>query len=152
MVDCRIIEKLPSAAEYNHLRALVGWGVYQEDVIDRFLPNSLYCVCAFMGAEIVGMARIIGDGGMVYYIQDVIVKPEYQRQSIGSQLMDKIMTYIRTHAHHNTIVGLLSAKGKESFYEKYGFISRPNDKLGCGMNIFWRQELPISTPREETGQ
>ena len=56
MVDCRIIEKLPSAAEYNHLRALVGWGVYQEDVIDRFLPNSLYCVCAFMGAEIVGMA------------------------------------------------------------------------------------------------
>lgn len=38
--------------------------------------------------ELLGMARVIGDGGLFYYIQDVIFIPEYQRQGIGTQLMD----------------------------------------------------------------
>jgi ribosomal protein S18 acetylase RimI-like enzyme len=139
MEKCTIVEKLPTAQEYNWLRNLVGWRTYQEDVIEKALPNTLYCVCACCGEQLVGMARIIGDGGMVYYIQDVIVIPDYQRQGIGTQMMDAIMGYIRTHASQNTIVGLMSAKGKEAFYEKYGFTIRPTDKLGAGMTIFWNK-------------
>ena len=137
MEKCTIVEKLPTAEEYNWLRNLVGWRTYQEDVIEKALPNTLYCVCAYCGEQLVGMARIIGDGGMVYYIQDVIVIPEYQRQGIGTLMMDAIMGYIRDHASQNTIIGLMSAVGKEAFYEKYGFTTRPTDKLGAGMTIFW---------------
>jgi hypothetical protein len=61
--------------------------------------------------------------------------------------MENIMAYIRANAWHNTIVGLMSAKGKETFYEKYDFIKRPNNKFGCGMTIFWKNE--ISPHREE---
>jgi GNAT superfamily N-acetyltransferase len=74
---------------------------------------------------------------MVFYIQDVIVDPNRQRQGIGTQLMDGIMSYVKNHASNNTIVGLMSTKGKEAFYEKYGFASRPNERLGAGMTIFW---------------
>ncbi|MFN2283300.1 MAG: GNAT family N-acetyltransferase [Anaerolineae bacterium] len=137
MVDCIIVEQLPSAAQYNQLRATVGWGVYAEDVIERALPDTLYCLCAFVDGELVGMARIIGDSGMVYYIQDVIVLPEYQRQGIGTQMMDRVMDYIRTHASHNTIIGLMAAYGKEPFYEKYGFTRRPTERFGAGMTMFW---------------
>ena len=137
MVDCIIVEQLPSAAQYNQLRATVGWGVYAEDVIERALPDTLYCLCAFVDGELVGMARIIGDSGMVYYIQDVIVLPEYQRQGIGTQMMDRVMDYIRTHASHNTIIGLMAAYGKEPFYEKYGFTRRPAECFGAGMTMFW---------------
>ena len=28
---------------------------------------------------------------------------------------------------------LLAAKGRESFYEQFGFVSRPNDHEGCGI-------------------
>jgi len=42
-------------------------------VIEKALPNSLYFVCAVSDGEIIGMARIIGDGGIAYYIQDVII-------------------------------------------------------------------------------
>ena len=138
MEKCTIIEKLPTAAEYNWLRSLVGWRTYQESVIEKALPNTLYCVCAYLGEKLVGMARIIGDGGMVYYIQDVIVIPEYQRQGIGTQMMDAIMAYIRAHASQNTIIGLMSAVGKEAFYEKYGFMIRPTEKYGAGMTMFWK--------------
>ena len=140
MDPCTIVEKLPSAAEYNRLRQSVGWGAYQEEVIDRSLPHSLYCLRACKDDQVVGMARIIRDAGMVYYIQDVIVRPKYQRQGIGTQLMDRIMDYVRAHANHNSIIGLMSAKGKEPFYERYGFTRRPTDSLGCGMTTFWSVE------------
>src|SRR5512140_918270 len=121
MSDCTIMEKLPEAEEYNWLREQVGWRTNPEDVIRRALPNSLYGVCAYQAGKLVGMARIIGDAGLVYYIQDVIVLPECQRQGIGTLLMDSVMEYIREHASPNTTIGLMSAKGKEAFYEKYGF-------------------------------
>jgi ribosomal protein S18 acetylase RimI-like enzyme len=135
-----IVEMFPSAADYNRLRVAVGWKPYREEVIADSLPNSLYCLCALIDGQTVGMARIIGDGGMVYYIQDVIVLPEYQRRGIGTHMMDLVMEYLRTHSHRNTIIGLMAAAGKEAFYEKYGFTRRPNDKLGAGMTLFWQGE------------
>jgi ribosomal protein S18 acetylase RimI-like enzyme len=139
MLECRFVEKIPTPEHYNELRQSVGWGIYETSVIERALSQSLYCVCAFAGETIVAMARIIGDGGLVYYIQDVIVKPEYQRRGIGNKLMDAVMAYVCAHASNNSIVGLMSAKDKEPFYEKYGFVSRPTDRLGCGMTQFWKK-------------
>jgi GNAT superfamily N-acetyltransferase len=137
-VEIQITERLPSSEEYNQLRKMVGWGVYEREVIEKSLPNSLYCLCALAENETVGMARVIGDDGLVYYIQDVIVRPEYQRQGIGTKMMERVMTYIRGQAKHNTIIGLMAAKGKEPFYERYGFTARPNESFGSGMTIFWK--------------
>jgi GNAT superfamily N-acetyltransferase len=93
-----------------------------------------------MDGEIIGMARIIGDGGLAYYIQDVILKPDYQLQGIGTQLMNKIMEYIRVHANNNSVIGLLAAKDKEPFYTRYGFTVRPDYKTGSGMTMFWKKD------------
>ncbi len=133
-----IVERLPTPQEYNRLRQAVSWRLHREDVLEKALPNTLYCVCAVVDNEPVGMARVIGDAGLAYYIQDVIVIPAYQRRGIGTQLMDKIMAYLRAHVHQNTVIGLMSAPGKEAFYEKYGFTTRPTDKLGAGMTIHWK--------------
>jgi GNAT superfamily N-acetyltransferase len=133
-----IVEQLPSPADYNRVRELVGWGAYDEDVIAASLPQSLYCVCTEIDGEVVGMARVIGDGGMVFYVQDVIVVPGHQRRGIGTQMMDRVMAYIAAHAYHNSIVGLMAAKGKEAFYTRYGFVARPTDSLGAGMIMFWK--------------
>jgi hypothetical protein len=47
-----------------------------------------------------------------------------------------MMEYINLKAVPNTIIGLLSAYGKEPFYESYGFVKRPKNQLGFGMTIF----------------
>ena len=85
--------------------------------------------------EEVGMARVIGDGGMTLYVQDVIVHPIYQRQGIGKKLMEFVMNYIKSSASEGSIlqVSLMASKGKEAFYERFGFFSRPNEKQGAGM-------------------
>jgi hypothetical protein len=53
--------------------------------------------------------------------------------------MDAVMAFIQTHAYHNTIIGLMAAKGKEAFYENYGFFTRPTENCGAGMTQFWRE-------------
>lgn len=130
----------PTAAEYNLLRTAVGWGRYDEAVIERFLQNSPFCVCARTAGSIVAMARLVGDGGLVFSIQDVIVLPEYQGRGIGRRLMDEVMSYLRDHAYHNTVVALMAAAGREAFYASYGFTARPTPEFGAGMTLFWEQE------------
>lgn len=129
-----VIERLPTPTEYNALRSAVGWRPHPEDAIAKALPNTLYCICAYVDDELAGMARVIGDQGLAYYVQDVIVIPAYQHQGIGTQMMDRIMAYLYQSSQTATF-GLMAAGGKEAFYEKYGFTRRPTDKMGAGMTI-----------------
>jgi GNAT superfamily N-acetyltransferase len=133
-------EEYPSPEEYIRLRKMAGWTIPDPAVIGPSLRNSPFCICARSRGRIVGMARVIGDGGMAYYIQDVIVEPSHQGKGIGKQLMDRTMEFLQRQTVENTIVGLMAAKGKEPFYERYGFRRRPNENFGAGMTIFWKTE------------
>lgn len=37
-------------------------------------------------------------------------------------------------------LNLMAAKGKEPFYEKFGFVQRPNENLGAGMDQWYEVE------------
>lgn len=85
--------------------------------------------------EVIGHGRIIGDGGIYYHIQDVIVSPEFQGQGIGERIMNSLMGYIKAHAHTNAFVGLMAAKGTAGFYKRFGFNERPPNGPGMFMVI-----------------
>jgi len=129
---------LPTVREYNRLRRDAGWPEMDPGTVEGCLPRSLHVVCAYQGQEIVGVGRVVGDGGLCFYIQDVIVLKSHQGRGIGAGLMDRIMDFIAARSVRDTYVGLMSAVGKEAFYHRYGFTSRPTEKLGCGMTRFWR--------------
>ena len=69
------------------------------------------------------------------YIADVIVHPEFQGNGLGRAVMEQIMAQIRAWLKpgYKVMVSLMSAKGKEPFYNKFGFINRPDERFGCGM-------------------
>lgn len=50
--------------------------------------------------------------------------------------MDRVMAFFETVESDNVMICLLSAKGKEPFYARYGFIERPNEIYGAGMIQF----------------
>ena len=124
-----------SAENCNKLRNSAGWPQMHNKQIEIGLSNSTFIVVAMDNDIIVGMARIISDGGYVYFIVDVIVLPEYQRKGIGKTMMKMIMDFIdrKLEDGHCIQIDLLAARGKEKFYEEFGFIRRPNDVFGCGM-------------------
>lgn len=139
MNGVNILRRSASAEEYVEMRQSVGWWLPEKDVISTGLKHSLFSVCAENNEKIVGYGRIIGDGAFALYIQDIIVKPEYQRLGIGMKIMSEIMKYINEEYSKGTMVCLMSAKGKENFYKKFGFIERPNEKYGAGMIQFTKE-------------
>ena len=51
-----------------------------------------------------------------------------------NKLIEKINEYKKINPYIRTYLG--ASKGKESIYEKFGFISRNNKELGAGMILY----------------
>ncbi len=138
MDDYLVVEHPPTIAEYRRLRAAVGWGEPDVEAVERSLRNSLYWVCILRQGTVIGCGRVIGDGGLHFYVQDIMVLPCYQGQGLGRRIMEKIMEYLRAHARQGCSVGLMAARGAADFYLKYGFMKRPTMDYGPGMTLFWQ--------------
>jgi ribosomal protein S18 acetylase RimI-like enzyme len=102
----------------------------ETEAIEAGLENSLFSVCVISENKVIGCGRVIGDGGIYFYVQDIIVLPEFQGRGIGERIMDVIMEYLRAHAPEGAFIGLMAAKGVHRFYERYGFKKRPSDAPG----------------------
>ena len=118
-----LIEKSPSVEDFMKLRKAAGMPSRSTEGIHRGINNSLFSVIIIEEKEkltrTVGMGRIIGDGGTVYHICDMVVLPELQDQGLGSMMMDSIMNYIRENAPKSSYVSLMA--DVSGFYEKWGF-------------------------------
>ena len=125
-----LVERDPTVEEYQRLRGAVGWGAMADEGVAVGLPNALYSVVLELGGEAVGCARIVGDGGLYFYLQDVIVLPEHQRRGQGARLMDALMAYVERSARPGAFIGLMAAVGSEPFYERYGFRRRSEQTPG----------------------
>ncbi|MEM9604033.1 MAG: GNAT family N-acetyltransferase [Pseudomonadota bacterium] len=126
----------PDAAEFAALRAAVGWGRVETAVAQRALDCGLCCVTVREGETLVGVGRVVGDGALYFYIQDLAVAPAYQGLGIGAEILQEIERFLRTDAPAGATVGLLAARGKEAFYARAGYVERTGEPLGKGMCKF----------------
>jgi ribosomal protein S18 acetylase RimI-like enzyme len=129
-VSVQIEYRSPTVTEYTRLRSLVGWWKTDENATDMALKNSLFSVVAVEHNTVIGFGRIIGDGGLYFYIQDLIIHPEVQTKGLGKSLMKELMSYITANAKSGAFVGLMAAKGLEKYYEQFGFKARDGDAPG----------------------
>lgn len=120
---------------YLALRSGVNWKKLSRKQAALALSHSLCVLSAYRNGECVGMGRLVGDGAVICYVQDLIVLPQAQGLGIGSKLLDALKTYVENLRQENTemMLCLMCAKGRESFYESHGFCARPTDSLGPGM-------------------
>lgn len=127
-----------SVEAYNFLRKSVGWAEIEKSQAQTGLDNTNYLITAMHNSNAIGMVRIITDGGYIVMIADVIVHPKYQGNGVGKHLMESVMQHIHSNLREgqSVFVNLMAVKGKELFYEKFGFETRPNDDLGAGMTQF----------------
>lgn len=118
---------------------MVEWPPITEEQAQAGLDNSDFIIACREDNVIVGSARLFWDKGYIAYLADVMVKPEYQKQGIGKHLVDECILYIdnQIKANWRIKIVIVSAKGKEPFYEKLGFEIRPNENDGAGMQM-WR--------------
>lgn len=125
-----LVERSPTVEEYQRLREAVGWESVDVEATEMSLRNALFSVCVIYKDKVIGCGRVVGDGGIYFYIQDIVVLPEFQGKGLGRRIMDAVMSYLSSHAHPNAFIGLMAAKGVSGFYEKYGFAERPPGRPG----------------------
>lgn len=97
------------------------------------MAGSLFSILAVRENRVVGCARIVGDGGLYFYIQDMIVDEGFRGQGIGSRMMRRLLQWLTTHCGDNAFVGLMAADGTAAFYRRFGFEGRGDGQPGMSM-------------------
>ena len=113
----------------------VGWEPPCIEQVRTALRNTLATFTCYDGDCPVGMVRVIGDGGMSFYIKDFAVRPEHQHSGVGRFLMNAVENYIRRTVEPGWAVSLelISTKAASGFYKKMVFEERPCEWDGPGM-------------------
>lgn len=126
---------------YMYLRQQVGWKMLSKKQAEMALKNCLFNVTAYKDGEPVGMGRIVGDGAVVCYVQDLVILPAVQGHGIGSQVLGRLIEYVESITEDGTemMLCLMCAKGREGFYKKHDFMARPTANLGPGMIQYIRK-------------
>lgn len=113
--------ELPSAADVASLYAAVGWTAYTRDLdaLMSSLRGSLRVVVAHSARSLVGLARVVGDGATICYLQDVLVHPDARRQGVGGQLVREAFAPFGAVRQHVLITD--EENEQKAFYESLGF-------------------------------
>jgi GNAT superfamily N-acetyltransferase len=125
-----LVVRPPTVDEYQTLRRSTGWTMQPDEAVRQGLDKALYSVCALVSGRVVGCARVVGDGALYFYIQDLIVLREHQGRGIGRMMMDRVMAWLDVNAGPDAFIGLMVAKGYSPFYDRYGFQPRPGNAPG----------------------
>jgi len=65
-----------------------------------------------------------------FYIQDVIVLPEFQKTGLGDMIMEELESWLKENTSNNSFVGLMASEGVKDFYTRYGYTERPATRPG----------------------
>jgi ribosomal protein S18 acetylase RimI-like enzyme len=80
--------------------------------------------------ELVGMGRVIGDGGWYFHIADMCVSPEHQRRGIGDAVLTSLIDGILVAAPPDPYITLLADPPGRALYRRHGFVETAPDSLG----------------------
>ena len=115
--------------EILRLYASVGWTAYtaQPEVLRKGFESSMLTLAAYVGSQLLGIIRAVGDGHTVVFVQDILVFPEHQRQGVGSALLQAILD---RYSHVRQIELATDNTPKTiAFYKSMGF--RELSEIGC---------------------
>ena len=107
---------------YAQTELVGGLGIKRDmERIKKAFLNSSKVVTAWDGAYLSGAGRMLTDGVVYAYIQDIAVLPGYRRQGIATAIVKELL--VNTE---NISVHLTSKFGVEDLYRKLGFKRHKN--------------------------
>lgn len=96
-----------------------------EETLDAYFKNDNYMVVAEKAGEIIGTAtlhfqrKLIRDGGVAAFIEDVAVREAYRGQGIGAKLIQHLIQKAKESGCYK--INLSCFRERIAFYERLDF-------------------------------
>jgi GNAT superfamily N-acetyltransferase len=123
MINYKFDKDIPSE-DLLSLYSDVGWTAYTTNLpqLQRAVAASRLVISAWEQDELIGLARVVGDGETIAYVQDILVKEAWQNKGVGKELMRRIFEEVK----HIRQVVLMTDAGEanrdvENWYTHVGF-------------------------------
>ena len=100
------------------LRESVGWNRMEKEYGNP-LMTSFFHIAVYDGDQLVGFVDSVSNGVTDAYIQDLIVRPDYQGKGIGTDLMKKMIANLKEK--HIYIISVIYEESLKPFYDRFGF-------------------------------
>lgn len=106
-----------------------GWTAYTDEpeLLEKAIKNSLDLWTLWDGEVLVGLARTVGDGATISYLQDLLILKSYQGKGLGSRLLGEVLN--DNSQIRQFLLLTEDIKKNRSFYEKLGL--RPVADYEC---------------------
>jgi len=129
------VESLTDADELSVLYSSVGWTAYTQDpeLLLEAIRRSTLVVTARNDGELIGIARCLTDSVSIWYLQDIIVHPGYQRSGIGTALFRECLAPFS--AVRRRVLLTDAEPYQRAFYESLGLVGvsdRPELRVFLG--------------------
>jgi GNAT superfamily N-acetyltransferase len=116
------IFSVPSVSTYQYLRLGAGLSGKSTEAATLGLKNTLFAVQVLSGDEVVGMGRVIGDGGCFFQVVDIAVLKAHQGRGLGKLIMREIKNYLDLHTPDSAYISLIADGKARLLYEQFGFV------------------------------
>ena len=123
--------KIPSVEAYNQLRVNAGMNStkpYSE--VKKALEGTLFLVSVYEEDELIGLGRIVGDGGIAFIVCDIMVDKKFQRRGIANQIMEMIDQWFDKNTHESSFITLLAKVPADKLYRKHHFCYIDENRVG----------------------
>ncbi|KWX71671.1 GNAT family acetyltransferase [Paenibacillus riograndensis] len=110
----------PSVEQYLALRMEAGLSAMSAEGAEIGLPRSIFAVTLYEEGSLVGMGRVIGDGGCFFQVTDIAVKPSCQGRGLGKIIMREIRSFLDT-VPERAYISLIADGGAARLYAQHGF-------------------------------
>jgi ribosomal protein S18 acetylase RimI-like enzyme len=123
----------PSVATYQRLRVDSGLSAKSDEAARRGLAGTLFAVQIIFADEVVGMGRVIGDGGCFYQVTDIAVLPTHQGKGLGKLVMREIMKYVEASVPDTAYISLIADGKAQDLYAQFGFVHTAPRSVGMAL-------------------
>ena len=114
------------------LRSLVGWNRMKKEY-ENPLMDSYYHIAVYSDNCLIGYIDSVSNKVTDAYMQDLMVHPDYQHMGIATNLMNRMIEYLKGNMIF--MISVIYDKKLKPFYDKFGF----NECL-CGQMQTYEEE------------
>ena len=123
--------KIPSVEAYNQLRVNAGMNSTKPlSEVKKALEGTLFLVSVYKDDELIGLGRIVGDGGVTFVVSDIMVDKKFQRRGIANKIMEMIDQWFDENTHESSFITLLAKVPADKLYRKHHFCYIDENRVG----------------------